>query len=182
MTAPGVTAPVVGAPTGLDPGSRDGAVAVVVGDSVVAWWAWQSQKRGFALYSHTGDSQAPTLHSAATAIAESARPWAPLALVAEGLFGACAVLAAAKGEVVGPLRAVCVGGGPVAEPRADDWRARVLGLPPGRIDAKRAGAAAMQWAYSALRWPGGWPGRLPGPCLEAVCEAAAMTKWIQRDA
>lgn len=171
---------------GCDPGSSDGAVAVVVpGPRVVAWWAYSEVAAGIRVRWIDGAGR-PCCWTGArlTLVAEAlgpllseallARPDGPPELVLEGLFQArrsgLLVLAESRGVWRRSLEPLCPGG--TLEPRAQDWRAAVLGLGP-RVDAHRAEEAAIRWARRNLTWSRP-PDGLTRVEEGAVCEAAAI--------
>jgi len=168
---------------GVDPGVNDGAAVLLdpTGTQAMGAWAWHAiirdRRRAYELRSSdrpTGIER--TLHGCGGAIARGVRSalnGAPWLLVEEGLFGrglTLDVLADARGELCGPLRATSRLVADPLRPRASSWRPAVLSI-PGRTGADTASAMAVARVPLIIRGLGTMGHN------EHVCEAAAIARW-----
>ena len=170
---------------GADPGSSSGAVALLDGDEVIAWWAYSRIASGWRVRWHgpggPTKAVAPTLPRLARlvepVIAESLPGGAVLVL--EGLFQArrqgLLTLAESAGVWLATLEPLC---SEVRRPRAQEWRRDVLGL-SGDVSAERAEEYAVAWARRHLRWrhpPDGLTRIEEGATCEAACMATTAAR------
>lgn len=186
---------------GVDPGEHGGLALVRPALRCVdRWWAITPVAAGYRLRAWSGSESihasmhdigakvAADLALAVLALGELRPRW-----VVEGQFGkgpSVIKLAQNCGELMGPLRSVCVGEPlrPLANERRrgrEGWRARVLHL-PNSLSAERAEDAAVRMT-SAWSWAGAHSphdlyrgGMLLEAELGAVCEAAAIACWTSK--
>lgn len=150
---------------GVDPGSVEGAIALVEGRMVLAWFAWNRVMHGYRVRTRYGERIIGNLHGVGVA----ARDVGPVdVLVVEGLFdnipkggarsvGAILKLAEATGEILGPLRGLSAKPPlrPTANRRAKTdppgWRETVCRLPTN-LPADDAEARACEWVQANVTW------------------------------